>query len=107
MISRVLLGAVLVLLLTSAGLGGAVWYQNRSNAVLVAEKQRLHDELKALQKLRKRDAATLARRAQKNAASARETALLRQQLAAALAANQSWGSTPVPPEVQNALKHHE
>lgn len=52
---------------------------------------------------RKLDAALLARRAQENAAAARETALLRQRLRDALAVNREWAEQPVPKEVQDAL----
>lgn len=72
-------------------------------AAVAVERDTLAQALKAAQEQRKRDQALLARRAADNAAAARQMASLQKALAAALAANSEWATTPVPREVQDAF----
>jgi hypothetical protein len=88
------------------GLGaGTVWYFVADNlAKKDARIEQLAEAAKEAQAARERDAATLARREQAIAAAGREAVLLRQSLAAALAAHREWASQPVPDAVRQALE---
>lgn len=95
--------AALVLALSGLGL-----WQFRQGVV---QKQRFETEKQALvaavhgaAKARSDAEATLGHLRQKNAATARESALLRRSLDAALAAKPDWALEPTPKEVQDALQ---
>lgn len=91
------------------GLGaGSVWYAVAGRlARKDAQIEALSEVLDQAAKQRKADQATLARLAQKNAAAARESASLRRELDAALAASPDWAAQPVPQVVQDALQGQE
>lgn len=69
-----------------------------------AQIQALNTTLVRAQEQRALDQATLDRLARKNAATSRENALARASLQRSLTANREWSSTPVPKEVQDALR---
>lgn len=88
------------------GLGaGMVWYAMADRlAAAKAEIRTLNSDLQRATEQRATDRATLASLAKKNAATARETASLRQRLDHSLFKNPEWAAQPVPKEVQDALR---
>lgn len=78
--------------------------QSAKVAKLEGSVSSLEQRIRTAQDALKRDEAVRTRLRAKNAAAARETALLRQRLSAALAAHPQWSQQPVPPEVQDALR---
>jgi type II secretory pathway pseudopilin PulG len=105
MLTRILAGVALVLGIAAGGLGWLAHGQIERNARLVAEKQQIEDALEASQELRRADQATLASLARQKAAQARSDAKRRASVEAALAPNAAWAATPVPKEVQDALRN--
>ena len=91
----------------SIALGGAGLLLKRSyakNGQQAEQITALNGAVKRASEQRKLDQATLGRLAQKNAAAARESALLSQQLQRSLFENREWADQPVPQGVQDALK---
>lgn len=104
--TRILIALLAALSLASAGLGAALWHVRGENATLQQRNAQMAEAVKRAESARKQADKALASVRQKNAATAREAALLRQSLAAAIAAkpaNEAWAAEPVPEEVRNAL----
>jgi hypothetical protein len=101
--TKYLLAALAALSLLLAGSGWLLrraWAENGAQTVTI---QALTEARDRAAKLAARDRAVLTRRAQENAAQARETALLRQEMQEILARHQEWSEQPVPQEVQDAI----
>jgi hypothetical protein len=101
--TKYLIAALAVITLLLAGVS-TLWY--RSNVALVLSQAQVQEMTKAQERAQealKRSQALSARLAREKAATARESALLRQSLEAALDRSPEWRDEPVPKEVQDAL----
>lgn len=102
--NRLLIEVVAALAFILAG-AGLMWRHDTAKMVAKdGEITALTMARDTLAKQRNADVATLAHLAQKNAAAARESALLRRSLDRALAANPAWTQAPLPKEVSDALQ---
>lgn len=104
--TRILIALLAALALASAGLGAGLWHVRGENATLQQRNAQMAEAVKRATAAQKKADHALAQLRQKNAATAREAASLRQSLAAAIAtkpANAAWAAEPVPEEVRNAL----
>ena len=102
--NRLILGALAAALLAVAGLGTVVWSQRGENATLRAAVHQQAARASAAESARKQADDALVSLRRKNAATAREMALLSASLEAALAENRAWADSPVPEGVRNALR---
>lgn len=101
---RLTLGALVVAVAAALGLGAVAWKQRGDNATLRAAVHQQAARAEAAESARKQADAALVLLRQKNAATAREMALARASLDAALAAERAWAEQPVPEGVRNALR---
>lgn len=88
-------------------LAGSGYLLKRSYVANGAQKSQitaLNQSLLRAAEQRAVDQATLDRLAKTNAATARKTALAQASLARSIIANRPWADTPVPKEVQDALR---
>lgn len=100
---RIALIALVTAALVGLGALGSWRFMVPKLAAARAQVTALEEQVKTAAEQRKTDQATLARLAQKNAATARAAASARASLRAALAAQPEWAAQPVPKEVRDAL----
>ncbi len=104
MITKPLLAILAAVTLWAGAASFGVWHLRGALAAKSAQIEQMSEALRAAESARKKADKALVLQRQKNAATAREAASLRQSLAAALAAEPAWSQEPVPEEVQDALK---
>lgn len=103
MLSRILAGAIAVLLLALAGVGWMAKSQYDAASALRIENKGLTEAAERAARRAKSDRKVLVARQAEIALQARKLAQADQALSEALQRNKSWSDTDVPPDVQKAL----